>query len=152
MEFFKRFRKPNPSLAKPTIGDDTSGNASFIHKLDRNLIYGAAALLVILVLIFGGRFVHHYWDSHHHKNLTPANTKLLPTNPNGTSQSKPNPNVKPNSNSSSNSSNSTPSTSGSSTASGQIPNTGPGDVAAIFVASAIAAAGLHYVIRLRKNA
>lgn len=96
-----------------------------------------AALALAVLLFFTGRWIYH---SVHHSNKTKP-TSVITSNPSGASQasgkSPTGATPKPNTNSGVNS--------------GQIPNTGPGDVAAIFAISSFAAASLHYIVTLRKQ-
>lgn len=99
----------------------------------------ALACLALLVLLFlGGRWV--YRELHHSSKLKP--TPVVSSNPTGRAPI----NGKSSSASSSNSSNTT-----AQATTGQIPNTGPGNVVALFVASSFAAASLHYILTLRKQ-
>ncbi len=103
-------------------------------------IYAILALLVAIGVVFGGRWIYHQFNKPATK---PAPTR--PTSPPSTAPStptKPSPTPSP-----------IPSTSQGQPAAGQggqIANTGPGDVVAIFIAASLAAAALHYIITLRR--
>jgi hypothetical protein len=100
-----------------------------------------AIIVVAVLLVFAGRWLYH--KAHHHNvYVQPANTKQLPPEPstsNGQSGAKPVGSNNKTNNSSSNSSQSN-----------NLPNSGPGDVAAIFAGSTAAAGGLHYLVNYRK--
>jgi uncharacterized membrane protein YgcG len=111
-------------------------------------IVAAAVLAVILIVIIVllARWIYHKA----HNNTTPPTTRK------GPSASVNNPPAKPapssNSNSSSNSGSSGNSNGSGNSSAGQIANTGPGDVAAIFAGASLAAGGLHYLISVRRFA
>lgn len=96
-----------------------------------------AALALAVLLFFTGRWIYH---SVHHSNKTKP-TSVITSNPPGASQA---------SGKSSSGAVSKPSTNSVATG-GQIPNTGPGNIIAIFAVSSFAAASLHYVVTLRKQ-
>jgi len=108
------------------------------------VLYVLAALLIAILIVLGSRWVYHKV----HKNSSTSTTQ---TTKNPTSlkdnKSKSNPatsdtgnNKKPTDKTSNKSSNSRT----------ELSDTGPGSVVAIFSAVSIAAAGLHYMYKLRK--
>lgn len=135
------------------------------------LIYIVCALAVAVLVVLAGRWVYH--KVHNTSGPNPA-----PVAPQGTNQglSAPNSSNKSQSSSgnsssgSSASNNSNSESSGSSSASGSsnannnsagkaaqpspspsnLPNNGPGDVAALFVGSSLIAGGLHYMVSQRR--
>jgi ABC-type Fe3+-siderophore transport system permease subunit len=107
------------------------------------MVIGGIILVILLVLF--ARWLYH--KVHHNDQISTSGTVQAPENPSGSSQpganTLPSPQNSPSSGSSSNS--------GSSSQNGKvITNTGPGNVAAIFAGTTLAAAGLHYIISLRR--
>lgn len=98
-------------------------------------------VIIIVALVFLGRWIHHSL-----KNSTPSPTTATTSQNPGQVPKQPGVTTTPSNTSSG--TNPQPSTSGSAA---QLPNSGPGDVAAIFLASSFGAAGLHYIVRTRKN-
>lgn len=105
-------------------------------------ILGALILIVLIVLL--ARWIYH--ASHSKAVPTPAASQNTPAksaaNSNNTAQPAPNaanPSARPGT------------SAGTVTPNGpQITNTGPGNTAAIFVGASLAAAGLHYIISVRR--
>jgi len=98
----------------------------------------AATLVIAILLTLAGRWAYHSW----HGNgvvPAPASTKNLPQPPSGST------------NSGTSTSGSLSNNSSTSSANGQMPNTGPGNIATIFLASSFAAGSLHYVYTRRKR-
>lgn len=103
------------------------------------IMYFGLALAVAVLVVFGGRWVY--------KQITGNESKPTPPSPTGQgAPPTPAPTPAPAA--------PTPSVSQNQTAqptpSGQLPNNGPGEVAAIFVGTAIIVGGLHYLIGLRR--
>ena len=101
--------------------------------------YIIAALIVAAIVVFGARAIYH----HYHKpavKAVPVSVKVV--RPGSTTKG-----------STGSSSKSSPSSSNNSQTTGSnLPNSGPGQVAAIFISSSAAAAGAHYLIsRQRKK-
>ena len=98
----------------------------------------AAALLIALALFYGGRWVYRsiFGDD------TPAPAPVQPTRENGLKPQTTEPPLNPSPSPKSNTPAPTPS---------QLPNNGPGNVVAIFITTSLAAAGLHYIISLRRG-
>lgn len=93
----------------------------------------AAALLIALALFYTGRWAYRSIfgnDEPNPKPVQPTNTNLNPQQP-----AKPQPTPAPAP---------PPPTS-------QIPDSGPGDVMALFVGTTLAAAGLHYIVSVRRG-
>lgn len=110
-----------------------------------------AAIILIVLIVLLARWIYH--KAHNHATGGTSTTQTRPSasvnNPSSSSAS-----GQSSSNSSANSSGSSnqTGTSNNPTTPGQITNTGPGDVAAIFLASSLAAAGLHYIVSVRRFA
>jgi cell division protein FtsN len=113
----------------------------------RLLVAGLIGVILVILIVLFARWVYH--KTHHKVQPAPTvsqNTPAKASNNNNVSGAQPSNNSS--SQSSGNPSNTT-GTSGS-TSNTQITNTGPGDVAAIFAGTALAAAGLHYIISIRR--
>lgn len=101
----------------------------------------AAALLIALALFYGGRWVYRSIFGSDPQTPTP----IQPTRENGlqpqnTAPPAQNPTPSP-----------TPRSNPPSPSPTQLPNNGPGNVMAVFVTTSLAAAGLHYIISLRRS-
>ena len=110
------------------------------------VIYLIIALLVAGLLVFGARGIYR----HYHKSAT----KTVQANKRPTEPATNAPGSSNTTNSSSGSkNNSSPQSANSQSAStsGTLPNSGPGQVVGLFIGASLAAAGLHYVINLRRN-
>lgn len=101
------------------------------------LVYALLAFLVAVAVVFAGRWVYRKATNHTAKT-TSTNQGSVPTAPTA--------NAPANNPPSGASSNQTPPSTNS-----QLPNNGPGDVMAIFVGTALAVGGLHYLYGLRKQ-
>lgn len=127
------------------VRDFYRSHSSWLNRMGQVL-----AVLVIVVLgVLIGRSIHHH--SLQHKQ-TPKPVAVAPKKTAPSVPSKPK--TTPSSNSSTtttNSSNSAGSAGSTSSTSTELPNSGPGDVATIFGASALVAAGLHYAFRSRQQ-
>jgi hypothetical protein len=102
-------------------------------------VLGAIILIAIIVLL--ARWIYH---ASHHKAVGTTSTSQTP---------KASTNLKVSGQAAGSTDNNTASSSTNTnpaTPNPQITNTGPGNVAAIFVGSSLAAAGLHYIISLRR--
>jgi len=106
------------------------------------LMYLILALLVAALVVFAGRWIYRSATHQSSKTNKPAssNQSRTPSLPPATSQ--------------------TPATGAGSTqsqttgqpaANSQLPNNGPGDVVAIFIGTALAVGGLHFLYNLRKQ-
>lgn len=101
------------------------------------LVYTLLAFLVAVAVVFAGRWVY--------RKATHQTTKTTSTNQ-GSVPVAPTANTPANNPPSGASSNQTPTSTN-----GQLPNNGPGDVIAIFIGTALAVGGLHYLYGLRKQ-
>lgn len=124
------------------VQDFYRSHSSWINRIGQVL-----AVLVIVVLgVLIGRSIHHHSLQHKQppKPVAVAPKKTVPVVP--AKPKAPSSNSSTNASNPSNSASSAGSTSSTST---ELPNSGPGDVVAIFGASALLATGLHYVVRSR---
>jgi cytoskeletal protein RodZ len=104
------------------------------------MIIGAIILIILLVLF--ARWVYHKVNSD--QSDTAGTSQLPPESSSPSSQS--GVSTQPSTSSTPSAGSTAPTTNQN----GQIANTGPGNVVAIFAGSTLAAAGLHYIISLRK--
>ncbi len=139
----------NIPTEEPTISPDTDPSM-FEHVREQSWFAWAvrvvAAVIVIVVIFFGARWLHHRLEHKSNTNPTPA-TIQRPSESSSNNKSASGANGASNGSGSSNGSN-------QNTAAGtpsQLADTGPGDIAAIFLASSFAAASLHFIIRLRRD-
>ena len=163
------FKRDEPTNVIPPAGSQVE-----VKHTNRPgwLILLAAAVVILIIstgLVFAGRWIYR---SVHHKSSTSVSqptggskkpssqsapspqSSTSPTSPSkpspqpsGGSASKPTPQPALPSSGSSNKP-----TSPSPTASTQtLPQNGPGDMAALFIGTSLAAAGLHYLIRMRRQ-
>ena len=130
MALFKR-QSSNPSEVSQVEYNQPSG-----RRLPMLFIALAVALLVALALFYGARWVYRsIFDSDEPEPVSVQTTgdSTLSPQENATPQPSPTPTTTP-----------TPNPNA-------LPNNGPGDVAAIFAGTSLAAAGLHYIISLRRQ-
>lgn len=138
-------RVPEPAEPRARVNRedvDTENGQSLLRVI---LLALAAIILVVLIVLFA-RWIYHVT----HKNVqpAPANTKKLPAQPSGSASNQTAKNTQSSSAASSSGAGST--SANSSGTSTKLPNNGPGDTAAIFAGASLAAAGLHYIISLRR--
>jgi cytoskeletal protein RodZ len=118
----------------------------------RTLAVILVGLVLVVLIVLLARWIYH--RSHHAVAPQPSTTSLQsPANSSAKKASGAQPSnnagsAAPSSGSSSATTTPQPTTTGTNS---QITNTGPGDVAAIFVATSLAAAGLHYILSLRRQ-
>jgi len=104
-------------------------------------------ILVVLIVLFA-RWVYH--KVHDNNNATENTGTLNVTNESNNTKKQPAANTGPSSGNPG-SSRSTPSaTPGTENPSGQLPNNGPGDVAAVFAGASAAGAAAHYAVSRRR--
>ncbi|OGL35220.1 hypothetical protein A3F65_04230 [Candidatus Saccharibacteria bacterium RIFCSPHIGHO2_12_FULL_47_16b] len=104
------------------------------------IVYFLMALAVAVLVVFGGRWLYKTItkkDQPATTNQPAGNNVPQQPSPTPTTPTTPTPRPAP-----------TPSQTSQTS---QLPNNGPGDIAAIFVGTAIAIGGLHYVISLRRS-
>lgn len=135
------FRRDEPTNIIPPPGGQTE-----IRQVNRPswvILLGAAVaiLLISTGLVFGGRWVYRSIKNEPAKQPvsqpTPSTTTPSPQPPAGTTKP-PAPQPSP------------PSGTPSPTPT-PLPQNGPGEVAALFIGASLAAAGLHYLISLRRQ-
>lgn len=108
-----------------------------ISELDWALNKWVIGLFVILVVLFGGRYLHHVLKS--------DDTKNKPTTAQTTATSQPTASSAGSTNTGSTTTPAGTSQNISQTP-GQVPNTGPGSTAAIFVVATLLAGSAHYFV------
>jgi|SRR5579859_7652945 len=130
------------------------------------VLYLITSLIFAFFLVLGGRWVYH---KTHHKsqiattstaNTSPAPTaNNVPAAPQAPAPPKSSPSAKTPATSGNKSTQPTqssppyqqsPNPSPSQTSPAQVPNTGPGNIAGIFIVVSVAAAALHYLVSTRK--
>ena len=122
------------------------------------VLYLVAALIFAFFLVLAGRGIYHRY---HHKQTvtTVAASNNIPPQPNSSSASSSYPQGNQPSGSSGGNSSTQPAPAPStpktqprpSPSPSQLPNNGPGNVAAVFIGTSLVAGSLHYIISLRKN-
>lgn len=137
--------EPEPRYHTATMTVEKTEHGQSIVRILASILVG---LILIVLIVLLARWIYH--KAHHASETTPPSTTLkvpASSSNNNSNSARPGsgspPTASPN-----NSSN--PPSSSSPTSNQQITNTGPGDVAAIFVGTTLAAAGLHYVLNVRK--
>jgi len=138
--------EPEPRYHTASLPAEKSEHGQSIVRILASILVGL--ILVVLIVLFA-RWIYH--KAHHASETTPPSTTSQQT-PAASSNNNTNP-ARPSSSGSSaasNSSSSTGNSTSSSSANQQITNTGPGDVAAIFAGVTFAAAGLHYIVSIRR--
>jgi hypothetical protein len=108
----------------------------------RTLAAILAALVLIVLIVLLARWIYH--KTHHTVAPTPTTGQQSPARPASNTQSGAQP-----ASGGSSAAQPSPSPSGSA-ANPPIANTGPGNVVAIFAGVSLAAAGLHYIITVRR--
>lgn len=118
------------------------------QSLLQTIVMVIGAIILVILLVLFARWLYH--EVHHSDQSNTGGTVQLPqesTNPN--TQTQPSPN-QPSNNSGGSSSSGGQASSTSQNGGKPLANTGPGNVAAVFAGSTLAAAGLHYIISLRR--
>lgn len=118
---------PNPKLlaAQPQEG----------QSLVQTIVMILGGIILVILIILFARWIYHVVHNNDDNTSTTVNQ---PSRPNKAPNNQPGTGGLP-SNNPSNNQNGNP-----------LPNSGPGNVAAVFAASTLAAAGLHYIISLRR--
>jgi hypothetical protein len=140
--------EPEPRYKKAEPEDKPGHGQAWLRLLAAIII----GLVLVVLIVLLARWVYH--KSHHKVVPVPATSQKAPaSSPNNSAAgAQPSGGSSTPSGSSSNSASNNPSSSNPSPSSPKITNTGPGDVAAIFVGTSLAAAGLHYLISVRRFA
>lgn len=143
-------------LPEPTVPKSTPQLEPVVHvmneKQKRHLPtlvgYILAAFLVAIAVVWFGRWLYQKTT---HKTTQPAptaNTSKVPDQPTNNTTAGQTTSGSPTFTSSTNTNNN--STSNTSTNS-QLPNSGPGDVIAIFIGASVVFGGIHYLFSLRHS-
>ena len=167
MAWFNR-EDVSDSIEEPSISPDTQ--PTMFERLRSQSWFtwaarGAAAIVIILIVLFGARSLHHHLNnSKTGVKVATGGNSPLPAQPGASAKSQKNSKSTPSTNSNSSSNSTSTNGSGSSSNSGkspgtatltpaptQVPNTGPGDVVAVFLASAAIAGALHYRLQVRRQ-
>ncbi len=138
---------------------DDSGQPLAEHHEKDTLIptllgYLAAAFVVAVLVVFGGRFIYHKVNNSQSKNTPSSATNNKKTNltPSSGAVSAPT-GQSPNSSPTTPSSGSKPTASNNSPTAtpnpDSLPNSGPGQVASVFMLGTLSGMGLHYIVRRR---
>jgi uncharacterized membrane protein YraQ (UPF0718 family) len=126
-------QKPESSDSQPPIEEIYSRP---VRRGPVVLVYLIGAAIVAVLLVFGIRWMFHALSGDNKDTNTPGAGNKVPASPEKKHNSK-----------NKTSKSSKPSTKNSN----ELANTGPGSVLGVFVASSIAAGGLHYIISVRKQ-
>ncbi|HET7529191.1 MAG TPA: hypothetical protein VFJ84_03115 [Candidatus Saccharimonadales bacterium] len=130
-----------PEASRSSVIEESEARTG-VPPVIRWVILGIIALIIIFLLVLFARWIYH--SVHKNKPAVTGNTNTPTTSLNNKIGSE-----SPKNGSSSGSGNRQGSAASGS--SGQkLPNNGPGNVVGLFAGSAIAAAGLHYIISLRR--
>lgn len=135
------FEKQEP--AENSVQAQASEEGQSVLQL---IIMVAVGIILVVLLVLFARWVYH--KAHHVTQTTNTSSNQAVRSFDNPGSSQPANNSQPSTNSGSSSSGSN--SSAATTQNGPLPNSGPGNVAAIFAGSALAAAGLHYIISLRR--
>ena len=157
--------EPEPRYRTAEVPVEKTENG---HAWLRILAGVLLAIILIILIVLLARWIYH--KAHDNSQPAPATSQKSPASSSNNStqsgtQSANNSGSGSSSSSSNGSSSNSSSSSSSSTSSGssasglhpssnpsQVSNTGPGNVAAIFVGTSLAVAGLHYLISVRRFA
>lgn len=133
--------EPEPRYQTATLPVEKSEHGQSIVRILASILVG---LILIVLIVLLARWIYH--KAHHSTVVTPpVTTQNTPE----TSPNRPASGAQPSSGTPQTASpNNSPGTTPNSST--QITNTGPGDVAAIFIGVTLAAAGLHYILSIRK--
>jgi cytoskeletal protein RodZ len=137
--------EPEPRYHTASLPVEKSEHGQSIVRILASILVG---LILIVLIVLLARWIYH--KAHHASENTPppSTTLKVPSNSSDKNTGVSRPGSGAPQTASPNNSSSPSAT--SSTTNQQITNTGPGDVAAIFVGATLAAAGLHYILSVRK--
>lgn len=135
--------EPEPRYHTATLPVEKSEHGQGIVRVLASILVG---LILIVLIVLLARWIYH--KAHHaSETVTPPTTQQSPA----TSSNKNVSGARPGSGTPQTASPNNPSASSTpSTTDQQITNTGPGDIAAIFAGTTLAAAGLHYILSVRR--
>jgi len=138
--------EPEQRYHTATLPVEKSEHGQGLIRIVASILVG---LILIVLIVLLARWIYH--KAHHASETTPPPSTTLKV-PSSASSNKNTSGSRPGSGTPQTASpnNSSNSTSTPSTNNQQITNTGPGNVAAIFVGTTLAVAGLHYIISLRR--
>lgn len=121
------------STPPPAVRRTLNNNQIETHRVTppilRSLIGFIVIVAIIVGLVFGARAIYH--ATHKNKTQTGQTTVQRPGSNNKSTSS-------------------AGKSSSSSAAAKNVPNTGPGNVAAVFITASLAAAASHYIVSLRR--
>jgi cytoskeletal protein RodZ len=150
VELIETERTTAPALPEPEPRYHTASLPIEKTEHGQSLLRTLAAILVGLILIvlivLLARWIYH--KTHHAVTPTPA-TSSQQSAASSSAKNESGAQPAPSQSAGTSSNPSTPAT-GSSSGTKQITNTGPGETAAIFVGASLAAAGLHYIVTVRR--
>lgn len=132
--------KPDKNLEAEEFRTITRSRYSTMYR--NTLIRIIAAIIIIILLVLAGRWIHHELKNRNKTPSTSGTTQIQQSSVNKPGVSAPSSGSGSNTNS-----NSAQKPTQTST---QVPNTGPGDVVAIFLAASFAAAALHFAVSTKK--
>jgi len=110
------------------------------------ILWALAAVVLIFLLVLFARWVYH--ATRNNTATTPPTTVRAPTRSSTEEKNQARENRQSDNQTATNNTEN-PSNTGNNS---QLPNGGPGDIAAIFAGSSFAAAALHYIVSLRRQA
>jgi len=145
--------EPEPRYQTTTLPVQRTEHGQAWARLAAAIVLGVI-LIVLIVLL--ARWIYH--KAHNHASPSTSTSQNTPSLSANNKSASPTPNSNssnPSGGASSSSSSNTSSNSArnnTTTSPSQITNTGPGDVAAIFVGASLVAGGLHYLISVRRFA
>ena len=136
--------EPEPRYHTATMPVEKTEHGQGIVRILASILVG---LILIVLIVLLARWIYH--KAHHASETTPTPSTTLKvpsaSSNKNTGGSRPGSGTPQTASPNNSSSASTPSATNQ-----QITNTGPGDVAAIFVGTTLAAAGLHYILSVRR--
>ena len=139
----KRTTRTAPPAAPPPIVSDF--NRPERSQWARLAAYLALALIIVGAVVLGGRWLYNNSKDNEPQKPAPTVNDTPKKEPTTTKKKPTQPTRQP----------STTATGQDEQASGErareLANTGPGEVAAIFAGTALAAASLHYIVQLRRT-
>lgn len=140
--------EPEPRYQTTTLPVARTEHGHAWARLAAAIVLGVI-LIVLIVLL--ARWIYH--KAHNHASPTPPTSQNTPALSANNKSASPEPSSQPSNPSGTSSNSSNPNTKSNATSNpSQITNTGPGDVAAIFVGASLVAGGLHYLITVRRFA
>jgi hypothetical protein len=131
--------EPEPRYSTATLPSQKTEHGQGIVRIIAAILAG---IILIVLIVLLARWIYH--SAHHAVTPAPPSTSLKTpavSPDNNTSGAQPSSGTPPTA---------SPNNPTSAPAAPQITNTGPGDVVAIFAGAALAAAGLHYIISVRR--